>query len=567
MDKLQKSSLGNSKFPLWSALVWLLAAAAAPGNPSDRDDRPNIILLMADDLSWVDTSSGPVCLGNESGYHETPNIEKLAGEGLSFTHAYAQQNCMPTRASVISGQYAPANNVYNVGSLNRPARELEGRTAIVPPDQQKDLSPEGLSVAEFLSRAGYTTAIFGKTHGLEPAADLKENHGFGHNMSVDKRFRFWHEGEDWKAKILHDYLAIEGTDGRWHYPSPAYQQYAAPYDREYVQRHLIPLRNGNNPHSLLRNSKHPSPKHLTDAMTDAVEDFIGDQAESGTPFFIYLPYHAVHSNFVARPDLDRKYVRKRSEDPRHDFPTYGAMVEGMDQSVGRILRALDDPDGNGDDSDSLAGKTVVIFYSDNGGSDNTSNLPLRGRKGMFYEGGIRVPLIVRHKGHLAEGEVTDEAVHSIDFYPTFAELANIPLPGDHEHTLDGESWVKVLRGQDMERRDLFWHFPGYMDDRQRPNSLILSRIGRDYYKLFYFYEEDRFELYNISRDLGERQNLMEGTIDASHKRIAVSMSIRLREWLQESGARMGTWRESGETVGYPPVFAMPAPDPQSRKCP
>lgn len=516
---------------------------------------PNILFLFADDLGWVDTSVGALCLGNESRFYETPHLERLAAEGMVFTHAYAQQNCMPTRVAFLSGQYAPANDVYNVGSLRRPFPEEEGKTPIVPPEQRTNLDPASVSLAEHLQKAGYVTAYLGKTHGVEPAENLSENHGFLYNHSAQKRFKFEWKGDGWKAVYRHDYLAIEGEQGNWHFPDTYYQRYAAPYDREYVEKHLLPVANGNDPQRLIRNPKHPQPKHLTDAMTDAAEDFIAEQTGAESPFFLQLSYHLVHSLFVVRPDLEEKYYKKPGTDPRHTFVTYAAMVEMLDQSVGRILNALEDPNGDGNPEDSILGNTLVVFYSDNGGSDSTSNAPLRGRKGMFYEGGIRVPLIIRYPQMVEPGSVSDVPVHAIDFYPTFSEIADASLPNPAQHSLDGVSLVPLLQGDsEWDRDSLYFHFPGYMDERQRPNSAVISRIAQETYKLFYFYETGHYELYNLTKDLGEKHNLLLENPGPEQRRIAERMSSDLRTWLQKSGAKMGTWRETGDPVSYPSLY-------------
>ena len=157
--------------------ILLLFFFILAGTAFSDEPRPNILFLFADDLGWVDTSVASVSLNHASEFHETPQLEKLAREGMVFTHAYAQQNCMPTRVAFLSGQYAPASDVYNVGSLRRPLPEEAGRTQILPPEQKKDLNPASLSLAEQLEKAGYVTAYFGKTHGVEPAEKLSENHG------------------------------------------------------------------------------------------------------------------------------------------------------------------------------------------------------------------------------------------------------------------------------------------------------------------------------------------------------------------------------------------------------
>ena len=533
--------------------LWMAGSFCLLGKEAERP--PNILFLFADDLGWVDTSVERASDGYASDYHETPNLQRLADEGMVFTRAYAQQNCMPTRVALLSGQYAPRTDVYNVGSLDRPLPEEAGRTKIVPPEQKVDLDPGILSLAEWLQAAGYTTAFFGKTHGVEPAARLGENHGFDENMSVKSRMRLTYDGPGWTGRHVYDYLALEDTEGRWHFANPRYDRYAEPYDREYIEEKLVPVANGNDPHKILRNPKHPFPKHLTDAMTDAVEDYLAAPERQEQPFFVFLSYYAVHSLFVTRPDFEFKYYGKPMEDPRHTFPVYAGMLENLDQSVGRILNLLEDPNGDGDPEDSLAENTIIVFTSDNGGSDNTDNAPLRGWKGMFTEGGIRVPLTIRFPEVVEPGSVRREAVHLIDLFPTLSEWAGAGLPERAEHPLDGVSLVPLSSpSPSLEREFLFFHFPGYMDTRQRPNSVVIWDRGDAIFKLFYHYERGSFELFNVDDDPGELNNLLAEGGGNEARAIANRMSIELREWLVETGAKMGTWRATGARVEVPPIF-------------
>jgi arylsulfatase A-like enzyme len=445
-----------------------------------------------------------------------------------------------------------------VGSLDRPFPAEAGKTPIVPPEQQVNLDPSSLSLAEWLQEAGYTTAFFGKTHGVEPRGQLGPNHGFDTNMSVKSRMKLTYEGDGWKGRHIYDYLALEDTDGVWHFESPKYNPYATPYDRTYIETHLAPVANGNDPFLILRNPKHPFPKHLTDAMTDAVEDYLAEPERQEQPFFLYLSYYAVHSLFVTRPDFEFKYYGKDQKDPRHTFPVYAGMLENLDQSVGRILNALEDPNHDGDPSDSLVENTVIIFTSDNGGSDNTSNAPLRGWKGMFTEGGIRVPLTIRYPGRVEAGSAREDVVHLIDLFPTLADLSGAGLPDSAVHPLDGTSLRPLFdSGGALDREYLYYHFPGYMDNRQRPNSMVIWDQGEALYKLYFHYETQTYALFNVETDLGEEQDLLRGEVREEHQEIARKMSMELRNWLETSGAKMGTWRDSGYPVALPVVYGSP----------
>jgi arylsulfatase A-like enzyme len=508
-----------------------------------RTGPPNIVFLVADDLGWVDLSSDLPNDGNGSSYYQTPNIDRLADEGMSFTRAYALQNCQPTRAALFSGQYAPVNGVYNVRSLDRGS---DPSSSIVPPAQRAAPHPDGISLTEMLKIAGYTTAFFGKNHGTGQRVHLGRNLGIDLNRAARKLVSGTVGGVATQA----EYHALDDDLEGWIFSIPELTPYARPYDAAYISEILEPVANGNDPRDLL-----DQPKHFTDAITDAAVDYIGDHGGGPRPFFLYMAFHAVHSPIVPRDDLRNKYAALTSSDPRHGKPDYAAFVEGLDQSVGRILGALDDPNGDGDTGDSIAATTLVIFYSDNGGNvGQTDNAPLRRGKGTFFEGGIRVPLICRLPGLTRHGSVSHQSVHAIDFYPTLAELAVAPLPDPSEYRLDGESFAPILAGDrsELDRDALFWHFPGYMDTRQRPSSVIQKRVADRHYKLFYYYEDGAYALYDLSEDVGESHNLLAGEPAPADLALARELNNELRSWLIETDAATGTWRASGQPVPLPP---------------
>jgi len=513
--------------------------------------KPNIVLILADDLGWTDLSTGQTNFGNGSTYHETPNIDRLAAEGLSFPRSYVQQNCQPTRAALLSGQFAPhpRNRVYNVRSLSRATSKTEGypNLPIIPPAQNSQIDPAGTSLHEMLKNAGYHTSWFGKYHAIGDPAELPVNHGVDYNFATGKKIKATVGGK----VVESQYLALKDDTEGWKLPIPELAPYAQPYDQAYLDNVLAPLTNGNNLSLLLG-----TPKHLTDATGDAVVDYIRSRVPASEPFFVYLPFHAVHTKVVSRPDLTDKYQRKVSTDPRHTNPIYAGFVELLDQNVGKVLRVLDDPNGDGNCNDSIATNTLVIFCSDNGGAGGqTDNSPLRGAKGMYYEGGIRVPLICRWPGVIAPNTVCTQTIHCVDIFPTLAEVAGSPLPDPEFQRLDGESFAPILRGEAvrLSRDSIYWHCPGYMDNRQRPNSVIQKRINGEYYKLYFYYEDGHYELYNLTQDLSEITNLLEGTPDETIMRLAREMNTDLRNWLVEADAATGQWAINGETVAWPPA--------------
>ena len=485
-------------------------------------DKPNIVFILADDLGWTDLSTGDTNLGNGSDFYETPNIDKLAKEGMSFTSAYMQPNCAPTRAALISGQY-PArsgNGVYNVGSLNRGKKN-----GLIPPEQNEDVPASSTTVAEAFQKAGYTTAHFGKYHagGHEGGkSTLPEASGFDFNIAGSK------------AGHPPSYFAKKGKFSKG--LSPSLDAFAKPYDKAYAKKHGLPA-------SIVGH-----PKHLTDALADSFDHFLAQHVSSNnktSPIYVHYWLYAVHTPIQPQPDLAEKFISKKKSSPSktgHDNAKYAALVADMDRAVGRVLAALDDPNGDGDTSDSVAKNTLVIFTSDNGGHRGaTSNRPLRRAKGTFYEGGMRVPLIARRPGTIPAGSHNDTMVHAVDYYPTF--LAAAAITPSKDYYLDGHSFDKVLTAPDTKRvrPPVCYHFPGYMDNRAAPSSTIISEIDGQRYKLIHYYEDGNNEVYNITKDIGEKTDLtMRKSRDYQDKELALMR--QLNSWLTQ------------ETPGWKPAY-------------
>ena len=539
-----------------AALLLLVASSPAGAGAETQGARtlqPNIVLLIADDLGWVDVSTGRTNLDHGSMFHQTPNIDRLAEEGMSFTAAYAQQNCAPTRASLMTGQYPPRHGVYTVGSLNEVKPEQRDQKPIaVPAGLRANITPKTVTIAETLGSAGYRSAAIGKVHGFGPASRVSESHGFDLVLASKKKIK--------GANGWHHYLARKQGLGGWGFARTGYDRFAEPYTLEYVEANLVPFANGNDPRRLVG-----TPKHLTDAIADAAIDFIRRNAAADHPFFLEVAFHAVHTPITPRRDLAAKYAGLKTADLRHWRPNYAALVEGLDQSVGRIVAALDDPNGDGDVSDGIGRRTLVVFLSDNGGAGGqTKNAPLRGGKGWFLEGGVRVPLIARMPGSIAPGSVSDEGVHVVDFYPTFAELAGAPLPNAKQHALDGESLVPLLMGEAsrLRRTAIFWHFPGYLDHRMTPSSIVNARVGDRRYKLTYTYEDGRYRLHDLTADLSESRNLLAGSPSAEHLAVAARLSTDLRRWLRRVRAKFGWVKAINKPVRPPaPIETAPSEKP------
>ncbi|MGQ9503678.1 MAG: sulfatase [Thermogutta sp.] len=458
-----------------SCLVCFLLAnqgvGTEPATASNRE-KPNLVFILADDLGYSDIA----CYGSK--YYETPNIDRMAAEGMKFTDGYtAGPNCQPTRAAIISGQYGPRTGVYTVGSIER----FPWRTrSLRPVDNVEKLPLEKITLAQALKKAGYVTGLFGK----------------------------WHLGDDPE-----------------HHPS------ARGFDEAITSAGQHFNFKTNPPVS------YPEGTYLADFLTDKAVDFIRRHADK--PFFLCLHHFAVHSPHQAKAELIRRFETKPPVGG-HNSPVYAAMIASVDESVGRVLDALREI--------GLDEKTLVIFTSDNGGVGGyerlgifggsiTDNAPLRGGKGMLYEGGIRIPYIFRWPGHIPAGTVCNVPIHSVDLYPTLLELAEAPAPANY--VLDGVSYTRLLKsGSNAEfpERALFWHFPGYLGaakDTWRTTPVSVVRQGD--WKLMEFLEDGHLELYNLREDIGEEKNLA-----SRYPEKVAELHTLLKKWRAEINAPMPT---------------------------
>jgi len=432
----------------------------------------NIVLFLIDDLGWKDLG----CQGRA--YYLTPHIDRLARDGARFTDAYAAcAVCSPTRAAILTGKY-PARLLLTdwlpSGRWNPKARLQSGRFV-------RALPLEEFTLAEALREAGYRTASIGKWHlGSEPFS-LPEHHGFDLNIAGN----------------------AHGAPGSYFFPYPG--DWPIPTTDQRAKWNVL--------------AEGKPGEYLTDRLTDEAVHFIRENRDR--PFFLYFPHYGVHTPLQAKPELIAKY-EKISEAERQGKPAYAAMIESVDESVGRVLETLKDL--------GIEKNTVVIFTSDNGGFYNaTSNAPLRANKGAYYEGGIRVPLIIKWPGVTKPGWVTAEPVTSTDLYPTCLAAAGLPLrPNQH---LDGLNLQPLLaRGTSLGRSSLFWHFPHY---NEHPSSVPSSVVRRGPWKLIETFDPEGIELYNLANDLSETNNLaaaqpemvsdLRGELDAWRKEVRAEM--------------------------------------------
>ncbi|MEM1296846.1 MAG: sulfatase [Verrucomicrobiota bacterium] len=453
------------------AVIWTIAISSPLIAADGKERPPNIIVIMADDLGWKDLH----CYGNTK--LDTPALDQLAAEGMRFTNAYAAAAvCSPTRAAMMTGQSPARLRLTNHAPGHKDGFTLEG-SDLQEASSIRNLPLKYTTIAERLSSSGYTTAHIGKWH-LSYVAKNNKTGLLEPNLRPEKQ-------------------GFEVNIGGCFRGGPP--TYFAPY--------RIPAL-----------SEKVEGEYLPERLADEAIAFV--KQNQSAPFFLNWWPYSVHYPIEAREELIAKYRPRKG--PGIKDPVYAAMIEGMDREIGRFLTALDQL--------GLRDNTFVIFKSDNGGY-NGDNRPLRGFKGMLYEGGIRIPWIVRWPGVVEAGTICNTPVISTDCYPTLLEVAALsPTP---EHPLDGKSILPLVKQTSEFKRDaLFLHYPNYaFHKRNRLGGVV--REGD--YKLIKRYGSRVLELYNLQEDLGEKRNLA-----ANRPRIAKQMEGRLTSWLEEMNAAMPT---------------------------
>jgi arylsulfatase A-like enzyme/thiamine biosynthesis lipoprotein ApbE len=470
-------------------------------NPQLQVRQPNILFILADDLGWAD-------LGVQgSNSYRTPALDRLASEGMRFTHAYAAAaNCAPTRATLMTGQSISVHGMYTVGSGKR--GKAADRT-MEPPTNVTEIPSEVVTLAESLQSAGYRTGHFGKWH-LGSAANQTGPLAQGFEINI-------------------------GGYQIGHPPS-----YFWPYHKQAADGTLSQQLPGLEAGS--------DGEYLTDRLTSEALSFL--RADDGRPWFLYLPHYAVHTPIQA-PEAQTAAVNKRGLEGRQVDAKYTAMVQILDQNCGRLLQWLEDHD--------QIDNTLVIFTSDNGGyggyldagidqADITHNYPLKGGKGMLSEGGLRVPLIVRWPAAIAPGQVNDTPVHTLDFYPTLLAAAGVDCTNPQaEHMppqeLEGRDLAPLWMPRDEEaagrpsnwqERALYFHMPGYLEARRGSwRATPAGAIRRGRWKLIEPFDGKPVELYDLVADPGESTNLAE-----SEAKQRDSLLKQLQDWRADRNAPM-----------------------------
>ena len=462
------------------SLIFLLSFGVFSTSFGQSKEEFNVLLIHVDDLGWADIG----VLGSD--FYETPFIDRLAAEGMLFTHSYAAAAiCSPSRAALMTGKYPARMGITDWiyarfqggGTTGLPGEYAENPDQpLRTPKNQGFLPLAELTLAERMKAQGYTTYHVGKWH-LGGEGKYPEDQGFDRNFG----------GNDLGQPPSYFDPYEPAT------PTPFYE-----LDR------VVPRAAG---------------EYLTDREGDEIVNFLQAQTQK---FFIHWAPYAVHTPLMAPQALVEKYKAKAGGKQKN--PVYAAMVENLDQNVGKVLAALD--------SLNLTEKTLVIFTSDNGGlmgnpaNPITNNEPLRSQKGYPYEGGIRVPTVVKWPGKVPAGVQSNLPIVTLDWVPTILDYQGLD---PKEQGLDGQSLVEVLAGGTLESRDLFWHFPHYRGADVVPYSIIQS--GE--YKLIHYFGEQPDELFSLANDPRETTNLA-----AQFPDLVIQLKSSLKAWWQETGARL-----------------------------
>ena len=444
-----------------------LYAATMPAHAADAA-RPNVIVFFVDDLGWTDLG----CFGSD--FYESPHIDRLAADGVKFTQAYAACTvCSPSRAALLTGQYPARLHVTDF----IPGHPIEN-TPLRIPDWTQKLKLEEVTIAELLRDAGYRTAHVGKWH-LTPrdrTGDINDDGSYPDYYPDRQGFEFNIGGCE------------RGAPASYYWP--------------YGRGKTLQQRQANNTFRTIPKDGGKEGTYLTDQLTAHALRLI--QQFDQQPFFLYFPFYNVHMPLQGRADLVEKFKAKQSQHPdvRHGNFNYAAMIANVDEAIGRVLAQLE--------RHGVADRTLVIFSSDNGGlcPQATTNSPLRQGKGTIYEGGVRVPAIIRWPGHCQAGGVNSEPIITIDFFPTILEATGVTAPPEVAAKIDGRSLLPLLESPataSLDRKALYWHYPHYHMEGAVPHSAV--RMGD--WKLIERHDGAPPELYDLGKDIHEDHNLAE----------------------------------------------------------
>ena len=458
---LKSTAVGATAFTLSGCSAWTSDIGSELSKESKYNKiKPNFLFILADDFGWSQLG----CYG--SSFYETPNIDRLATEGMRFTDAYAAcPVCSPTRASIMTGKYPARLHLTDfIAGGSFPCEKYK------QPQWQKYLPLEEITIAEVLRTAGYTTASFGKWH-----------------LSIDKK-----------------------------------PPESLPYnpDKQGFDEYIVTYKPASN-------HDPEGDAHNVKTITEKSLEFL--EKNKDEPFFLYVPHNTIHSPILGKKKLIEKYRNKHGAELPQNNPIVAAMIEELDNSLGRLLQKLDEL--------KIAEETVVVFFGDNGGLESSAKqTPLRSGKANLYEGGIREPLIVRWPAVVQPGSTCSEPVISVDFFPTFTEI--LGLKNKAPKPIDGVSLLPLLtQSGTLNRRAIYWHYPHYHSSSIGPCGAI--RMGD--YKLLEWFDEticgtgNEFELYNLKQDIGEQNNLAKEMPEKTRE-----LREMLADWRNKVNAQMLT---------------------------
>ncbi len=455
---MSAATIGNKRLTI---AVVVALVFAVPNDQVSADTKMNVVLVMADDLGWMDLA----CQGN--GILQTPELDRFASQGARFTDAYAAAPvCSPTRGAIMTG-LAPARiHITQHGSDGK--QFWPGNRKVQPPTTNPTLPDGTVTLADTMRESGYATGFFGKWHLGRRKTDWPTHHGFDVNVGGC------------------------GFGG----PPTYFDPYRIPT--------LPPRKKG---------------EYLTDRLADEAIEFL--KREQSNPFFLCLWTYNPHYPFEAPSDQIAKYEGK--EGPGLKNPIYGGQISATDRAVGRVLDELDQLN--------LSDQTLVIFTSDNGGwSGATDNRPLRAGKGYLFEGGLRVPLIIRWPGVTEPGDIISTPAISMDITSTILDAAGVQA--DVTAKMDGVSLRPALESGELERDAIYFHYPHFAFHKaNRPGSAIRSGS----HKLILRYDDGEVELYDLSYDIGEQRDLA-----ATSPQLANQLTQKLLAWLESVGAGIPT---------------------------
>ena len=500
--------------------VWIATAISCFSGLSQANiQRPNIIFFLVDDMGWQDTSV-PF-------YHEktplnqkfhTPNMERLAAQGMKFTQAYACSVCSPSRTSLMTGMNAARHRVTNWTLRKNQTVDAKDDDLKFPDWNLNGLQPINVesinqtiaatTLPELLRTNGYFTIHCGKAHwGAESTPGANPlNLGFDVNIGGHC------------AGGLGSYQGIHNFSAAWRNNDRIWD---IPGLEKYFGKDI----------------------NLTDALTLEAKSALDSSLQIGNPFYLYMAHYAVHIPLEPHHQFYQKYKDRGLDDAE---AMYASMIEGMDKSLGDLMDYLEEK--------GIAQNTVILFMSDNGGLSahgrggvsNTHNLPLNSGKGSAYEGGIREPMIVKWSGKVKPDTQCDDYLIIEDFFPTILEIAGVRKYKTRQK-VDGISFLPMLlqKGTRSQDRDLFWHFPNNWGP-QGPGIGATSTIRSGDWKLIYWYKNRHFDLFNIRNDIGEQNNLA-----TTHPEKVKQLASKLGKYLRRVGAQRPSYKGSGENAPWP----------------